>query len=168
MIRQTIIQVAKSFVGQKETAGNSGFVNADFLTKMLKVGWQKGFAWCAFFAELVWTESYKTVDPSKLDDIAGIFSGSAVETFSRFKKAGWKTSANQPEPGDIVIWRHGDGWQGHAGIVTAVAGNVFQTVEGNTNADGGREGDTVAQKTRKVGEPFKAKGLNLVGFIKPA
>lgn len=165
MIAEKIRQVALAYVGKTETAGNSGFADPAFQRKMQAVGWQKGFAWCAFFAELCWAESYKALQPEKLDAVTKLFSGSAVATFTNFKNAGYKTDA-VPNVGDLVVWRYGNGWQGHIGVVVSVDGKGgFQSVEGNTNNAGGREGVMVAIKKRKTGEPFKAKGLNIVGFV---
>ena len=42
----------------------------------------------------------------------------------------------------------------------------IKTIEGNTNARGGREGYTVAEKKRKI-DFKKNHGLRMLGFIKP-
>ena len=134
---------------------------------MKLVGWQKGHAWCSYFAELVYRKAYSEVDPSQIDAIGQLFSPMAVDTFRRFKATGHPVS-DKPSVGDVVIWKHGNGPSGHAGIVIAVGpGNAFTTVEGNTNAHGGREGEQVAVKPRKTGQPFGVESLNLVGFIRP-
>jgi len=55
-----------------------------------------------------------------------------------------------PEPGDIFIMDFGGG-AGHTGFVEKVLSNgVIQTIEGNTNADGSREGYAVCRRTRKI------------------
>lgn len=50
-----------------------------------------------------------------------------------------------PQRGDIVIFNFS-----HIGIVTKGGQNSFETIEGNTNAAGGREGYQVARKTRRM------------------
>ncbi len=50
-----------------------------------------------------------------------------------------------PQRGDIVIFNFS-----HVGIVTKGGEKSFQTIEGNTNAAGGREGYQVARKTRTL------------------
>ncbi len=55
-----------------------------------------------------------------------------------------------PEPGDIFIMDYGKGL-GHTGFVEKVMpGGMIQTIEGNTNADGSREGFAVCRRTRKI------------------
>lgn len=164
---QKIVSVATKYVGQKEKPGNSGFVDPTFETKMRIVGFQTGYAWCALFTELVYREAYSDIDPGQIDAIGQLFSPMAVDTYRRFKNSGHKVD-NVPNVGDVVIWKHGNGPSGHAGIVVAVGpGNEFTTIEGNTNAAGGREGEVVALKKRKTGQPFTSNGLNIVGFISP-
>lgn len=69
-----------------------------------------------------------------------------------------------PSVGNIVIWRHGTSSNGHTGVVKQVLdAQTFITVEGNTNADGSREGDGVYEKKRSI---LPMGDLNVVGFIK--
>lgn len=165
-LSQRIVQVALSYVEQKEISGNKGFQNSAFQKKMVECGWKMSQSWCAYFAELVWKEGfgvkhllYKTLDR--------LFSPSATATFANFRGHATNfTTGNKPKVGALAVWRYGNGWQGHIGVVTEVKANgSFVSVEGNTNSKGGREGIEVAIKTRKVGEPFKARGLNLIGFV---
>lgn len=163
----TIIALAKSFVGNKEVSGNSGFKNADFEKLMKDVGWYKGAPWCAFFTKLIWQKAYAKTEFIKA--VTRCANGGAMVTFTSFKEnSGFKTG-KIPKNGAIAIWQHGNSWQGHAGIVinATYAANTFQTVEGNTNISGSREGDSVAIKLRTTERPFKKDGLNLVGFIYP-
>lgn len=158
-----IVEVAKSYLGEKEVPGNMGFTDHDFEKKMVDVGFQKTYAWCSLFMELCVKES----NPEFYAANEKLFSASATTTYKNFDIAG-KTSP-VPQIGMGVIWRHGNGWQGHAGIVIGfdpVKGTI-DTVEGNSNSDpNNREGMEVSQKTRKIKTPFSAKGLNLVGFLK--
>lgn len=93
-----------------------------------------------------------------------LFSASATSTYKNFDIAG-KTS-QEPQVGYGVIWRHGNGWQGHAGVIVSVDNNSgsFEAVEGNGNDLGGREGISVVKKTRKLKVPYSANGLNLAGI----
>ena len=55
-------------------------------------------------------------------------------------------------------------WNGHAALVVRqLSPNKWQTIEGNTNAAGSREGDGVYLKTRKVVQGSMA----LEGFVQP-
>jgi hypothetical protein len=163
-----IVQTGLSYVGQQEISGNKGFKNAAFQKKMEECGWSMTQSWCAYFAELVWKEAFGKSHPlwKTLDRL---FSPSATATFANFKGHPTEFATGKtPKVGALVVWQYGNGWQGHIGVVTELVDKTtFKTVEGNTNSSGGREGIEVAVKTRKLGEPFKAKGLNIVGFVYP-
>lgn len=166
MIQDKIVETAKKYVGKREIPNNQGFLDSTFQKKMQEVGWMKGHAWCSYFCELVWKEAY---DDAKIcSELSKLFNASATATYKNFSlAAGWTTS-NKPVPGAIAIWRLGLDWKGHAAIVTEVVDkNTFKTIEGNTNAEGGREGIEVARKTRYLNQAFKPKGLNIVGFVIP-
>lgn len=165
-----IVKVAKSFIGQKEIKGNQGYVDEKFTVLMESVGWQLGQAWCSYFAELVVKLAYKDY-PKALGIYNKLCSAGAVRTLENFTKAGYKVSA-KATPGAIVIWqtrrKGAKSWTGHAGIVTKVYTDYFETVEGNTGNGGAgvREGEIVATRKRKYN--FNVyNGLELQGFIYP-
>lgn len=167
MINNKIKDIATSYLGQREIPGNMGFTDKSFEKKMQAVGFVKSYAWCALFAELVWTEAY--AGSGLVAKLRKLFSASATTTFKNFDIDGTFKTSKVPQVGAVAIWRHGSGWQGHAGIVVGMNEREIHTVEGNTNAAGGREGIEVAKKTRNwMGEAYKPNGLNLVGFILPA
>lgn len=187
-LRSKIVQVAESYEGQTEFRGNSGFKDRDFQDAMEAVGWQKGQAWCAYFAELVWKKAYGKFENTKdeLAELDKMFSPGAVATYNNFTKLWAKRDHTRPnsegyavkptpEAGDLIVWqnyRNGKAhWTGHVGIVIQVNGNdTVHTMEGNTNSNGGREGIEVAMKTRKVGSDLfrpKSRGLVLKGFVSP-
>jgi hypothetical protein len=158
----SITEVANSYLGKREIPGNMGFTDKQFEKKMIDVGFQKTFAWCALFMELCVKEG----NPAFYEANKKLFSASATTSYKNFDIA--KKCSPLPAVGDGVIWRHGNGWQGHAGIVIGVntAAGTIDTVEGNTDSKGGREGIEVSRKQRKLKTPYAARGLNLVGFIK--
>lgn len=164
MINEQIVETAKKYIGKTEKPNNSGFTDATFEKRMADTGWLKGNSWCAYFCELVWKEAYKG-NPF-LTEINKLFSGSATATYKNFDVAKWPVGKT-PKPGALAVWRHGNGWQGHIGIVIENNGDTFKTIEGNTNDKGGREGYIVAVKKRTLVTPYSAKGLNLIGFIYP-
>jgi hypothetical protein len=157
------IDVAFKYLLQKELPGNV-FDKGTMLGKLLHEAGQKdGEAWCAYFVEGVFSEAYPELDAT----FEKLFSASAVKTFENFVRYKYPTSRT-PKRGDVVIWqRFKDGvrmWQGHAGIVTDVINeNRFNTIEGNTNGNGSREGDSVQQKERTL--TVVQNGLNVLGFI---
>lgn len=161
----TIEQIALSYLGQTEKSGNMGFNDPAFERKMTAVGFQKKQAWCAYFTELVAKEAY----PEKFEELDSLFSASAVQTFRNFRDAGYPIR-ELPEPGALAIWqrmKNGKAtWQGHAGIVVSFSGTRFESVEGNTNDHGGREGYIVARHSHEVRKV--REGLQVLGFIKVA
>lgn len=154
---------ALSYLGQTEIHGNAGFTDPKFEAEMKEEGWQKGWAWCSVFAKVVFKNCYP--ENPELDKL---FSASAVQTYKNFRDAAY-IQAEIPEKDMLVIWQQQkEGkpqWQGHAGIVVNVIDkNTFESVEGNTNDGGGREGYIVAKKLRKVQKV--QNGLQVLGFIR--
>lgn len=176
-INSKIVSIARGYIGTKELTGNKGWENKAFQQKMEQMGWGLGQAWCAYFGELVWKEAYgRTSDMAKTLD--KLFSASAVSTWSNFVGNKLFQTGKKPVEGALAIWKYGTTWQGHLGIVEVANNGIvkngiqyFDTVEGNGNDEGGREGIEVANKKGKNGRPLdftvKAKGLNLLGFVYP-
>lgn len=163
---KTVVEIAKSYIGEKEIKGNAGFENEEFEKRMEAVGFRTGFAWCALFAELVYVSAF--VD--KKEELTKLFSAGAVKTMNNFKRAkGWKL-ARTAKPGALACfqtYRKGvPQWTGHIGIVEKVGKDSFTCIEGNTNANGGREGIEVARRIRRYNFDG-ANGLILRGFIVP-
>ncbi|WP_080057166.1 CHAP domain-containing protein [Spirosoma aerolatum] len=167
-----VVEVAKRFIGEKETGNNAGFADLAFQKEMQTSGFMRGMSWCALFVETVFRIALlEEKRPALWKNIENLFSASAIETLTRFKEKGY-TVRQTPQVGDLAIWRHGPGPAGHIGIVVD-AGNqklkTFTTIEGNTNLAGSREGDGVFLKTRTYGSPISNKPgtFNLLGFVAP-
>lgn len=165
--RARIVRYGKTFVGQTELRGNSGFTSSQLEKMMANMGWKSGDAWCVYLAKLIW---YDMAPPLIKPLVKKLVSGNSQDTFKKLSEdsSGAFRVTMIPHPGDMVIWQYYDNgkpqWRGHAGIVTAVHVNNFETVEGNTNISGGSEGYIVGEKIR--GYDFdKTQGLRLKGFI---
>lgn len=160
-----VIEVAERYLGQTEKAGNRGWLDADFEARMRSVGWAPSHSWCAYFTELVWKEAYGR-EHKLWPAMDKLFSASSTATYANFAASSLFKTGSVPRPGALVVWRLGRDWRGHIGICkTASILGKFDTIEGNTNAAGSREGMYVARKVRRLGEPFKPKGLNVIGFV---
>lgn len=161
----SLSQVARKYLGKTEKPNNQGFNDLAFETKMLSVGFEKGQAWCSYFAELVCKEAF----PNREQEFDKLFSASACQTFKNFKEAGFKISPIPLGNADsLVIWqtykKGKPDWSGHIGILSNVINNtLIQSIEGNTNDKGGREGYIVAEKLRSI--RTVENGLNILGFI---
>lgn len=162
-----IIEVAKSYLNQEETPNNSGFKNLWFQKVLLSMGWYKGASWCAFTGKAIWYNAFLSIDPVGAKLILKYASGSATGTYEAFAKSKEFHVQQIPVPGALVIFKEGYGPSGHEGVVTAVNGNTFKFISGNTSVAGSREGTTVLEKDSALNKPFNPKALNLVGFINP-
>ena len=164
--RLKAVKYAQTFLDEKEKSGNLGFQDPKFEALMKNVGWQKGQAWCNYFTKVIWVNQFK----KDKDLIAKLMNGSTQGTYKNFVNdtSGKFEVSKTAKPGDIVIWQKFVSGKassfGHAGIVLKPGKDEFETIEGNTNKAGGREGDTVAKKTRKYNFN-KTSGLRLKGFI---
>lgn len=173
-IKVEIDSIAHLFVGIKELGNNEGFehkffkrFNMLFEELMFAVGWKEGHAWCAYFAELVWKLAYRQ-DSTMVDRLGELFSANAVQTWKNFSNSEFDCS-KIPAPGDVLIYQlYIDGkptTSGHAAIVIKVNdGTLINTIEGNTNIKGSRDGDGVHPKKRKINFE-KTSGLVPLGFI---
>lgn len=174
-IANRIVEAALANEGMKEEKGNHGWKDKEFDLEMRTTGWQDGQAWCAYWAEKIWCEVYDS-DTERI--LRRLFSANAVHTYNSFWQSNFITN-KEPVEGAVVIWQHMNNgepsfvkksqWiRGHAGIVIDTEGDVneFTTLEGNSNASGGREGIEVARQVRKL-DFEKENGLQLVGFIHP-
>lgn len=160
----TLVEAARADIGQKEKPGNTGFVDKKLEADMRAVGWSPGWAWCACIQEKWVWQAY----PEKKEAVKGLFVPSAVNTFRNLIKAGYKHSMI-PTVGALVYWQKMENgkalWTGHAGVVSNVISKTeFDSIEGNTNSKGSREGDSVQPKRRLVRENV-SNGLKVIGFI---
>jgi hypothetical protein len=60
-------------------------------------------------------------------------------------------AATGVKPGDIFIMDLGAG-KGHTGFVESITGSIVNTIEGNTNDEGSREGIEVCKRQRSLSE----------------
>jgi hypothetical protein len=165
---QFIVSAAEWYNGRTEKPNNGGFHDGAFEKELASVGWNKGYAWCAFFTKLIYTKAYKG-NAQLANVVKSKFNGGALATFNNVKAdKNFKTS-EKPVIGAIAVWQHGNTSSGHVGIVKSfdLKTNTMYCIEGNTNASGSREGDRVAIKARTITRARSATGLNLKGFILP-
>ena len=172
-----IVQIALDYSNQNitEIQTNDGWTDKDYQADMTSVGWEMGDEWCAASAILDWKKGYAD-NPDVWAHAKNLVSLNSQQLARNFHADPvWPTSADVPKLGAIVIWQAGDSsTQGHAGIVVAINGNQFTSVEGNTtsavvpNPNPGaseREGWTVATHVHNIGLPHSSLNLNLDRFI---
>ncbi len=131
-----LIDVARSQVGYREGRNNDS-----------KYGRWYGLnheAWCAMFVSWAFAQAGEP-----LPEIQGRKGFAKVAEGFRWGRAHERLSTS-PRVGDIFLISH-DGDRGHTGIVTAVNDDgTIATIEGNTNADGSRNGNGVYRRTRRI------------------
>ena len=144
-IVRKVIAIAENEMGVREVGENMGervneYQRADTLGGV-------GYAWCASF--IAWC--LKQADP----DITYCYSASCDVIVAWGRSMGVMHEA--PNPGDIfLLFAAGSTRDAtHTGLVTAVNGSQFHTVEGNTNLDGGREGIGVFARKRTNGNRYR-------------
>lgn len=131
-----LIQIAKNEVGYLEKASNSqldsktanaGENNYTKYWRDIKPSYQ-GQPWCAAFVSWCFMEAFGQEKAKKLlKHWPYVYCPTLGNLFTR--------NAN-PKIGDIVIFYH-NGTFTHTGIVTAVIGDRFYTIEGNTSGASG-------------------------------
>lgn len=118
----------------------------------LKAG-SDGFAWCACFLYWCFDEAAKKLDIKN----PVIKTAGCQDHWNRARAAGTTqiTAARAVQdpglvkPGMLFIMAFGGG-AGHTGIVESVQGGFINTVEGNSNNAGSRDGFGVFRLTRKI------------------
>lgn len=144
------LEIAQSQIGVQEIPKNSNAGPA--VEKYLKsVGLGKGYAWCmAFVYWSVKTASIELNIENPLAKTAGV-----LDMYNRMAK----NRVTTPQPGDFFIMDFGKG-AGHTGFVEKLLPNgKLQTIEGNTNDEGSREGYEVARR-------YDRKISLMIGFIR--
>jgi lysophospholipase L1-like esterase len=152
----TVVAVARELLGVKETGPNSG-PEIDAWTREL--GLVPPVQWCAVFvAHTLRVASQRTGVPMP---VAG--HGRAKALLEQFAVRGRALSAEAARattlpPGTVLVWDRSDppgsGPQGHTGLVEADKGDVWWTIEGNT------DDNAVSRRVRPKTDPrFMGAGL---------
>jgi hypothetical protein len=90
--------------------------------------------------------------------------GRLLERVRRTKNGSYNQSdIEQITPGSLVLVHTKDGWH-HAGIVEGATSRGVDTIEGNTNREGGREGGFVMRQTPAV-RPYDKKNGDYLSFV---
>jgi hypothetical protein len=137
-ISDRAITIARTYVGQTESSNN----DATWLRQLMLAGgnpasWVKGEAYCIAAALACFGAAFKEDGTGKTFP----FSPSAGSQQAYENALEKQFTSDLPSVGDIVIFRHGNTWQGHAGIVTSIVNNDgghpigIATIEFNTSSN---------------------------------
>lgn len=148
---QAAINIAKAEIGYREKASNANLDSktANAGTANYTKYWRdvapeyQGQAWCACFISWVFMKAFNKSKASELLKHWPYISVPNIST--KF------TNYSTPKAGDIVMYHNGSVFN-HTGLVIAVSGNSYTTIEGNTNDGSGvvAEGIGVYQRNRTL------------------
>lgn len=149
------LALAASYVGVKETARNSGPEIDLFLAA---VGLRPGYAWCAAFVHFCFmraSASLGLVNPCPR----------SARALGIWALADGPCKSQDAHRGSLFVLDTGEpGGDGHIGFVeTAHPNGTIDSIEGNTNEAGSREGNAVARKL--AWSPKHGGRGRLVGYI---
>lgn len=136
------LKIAKSQIGKQEIPKGSN-AGTDVEKYLKSVGLGKGYSWCMAFVYWCFLEaSIQTKLKNTLKKTGGVL--------AQWNSIDAKYKKQEPQTGDVFIMDFGKG-QGHTGFVEKILPNgKIQTIEGNTNDDGSREGYEVCRRTRNL------------------
>lgn len=141
-LAQEALFVATTQIDIKEEGNNGG---PEVKRYLKSVGLNTGNAWCmAFVYWSVDLAAKKLGLPNPL-----IKTGGVLDQWNRCTLRLLPSRSSAVKPGDIFIIDFGAG-KGHTGFIEKITGGLFQTIEGNTNDEGSREGYEVARRERSI------------------
>tara|TARA_X000001388_G_scaffold20926_3_gene13869 strand:- start:2100 stop:2870 length:771 start_codon:yes stop_codon:yes gene_type:complete len=113
------------------------------------------WAWCAGFVSYILTQAtnhHGVECPIKYTLSCDQMAKDAMESDRLIRWASKETDGVHPsvvvKPGDVFLVYKGNNDWTHTGIITSVSTTSIQTIEGNTNDEGSREGYEVCARTR--------------------
>lgn len=160
------LEIAISQIGETEKplGSNWGHPVQDYLASVgihFPASWCMAFMfWCVDQAvkilvktnEATWISFMQSYNPLN-------HTGSVLRQWQTINPKFKTPEGSAPQPGDIFIMDLGGGL-GHTGIVESInADGTLNTIEGNTNDTGSREGVEVARKIRHNAKP-------IIGYIR--
>lgn len=164
------IEIARSYVGFQESKVKPNW--APWLDALFEraggkrlFGWQSPAPYCIAAAAACFAAACK-----ELGKKFPLFGTASTQTFFENAKK-LNLTGQTPEIGDIAVFRVGNQWHGHAGIVIAVKPESVDLIEFNTSstvAGSQRNGDGVWLKCRQYKDFRKTDKpkLWLRGFVK--
>lgn len=138
---RTLDEVYTSYIGVREATGKNDGQEVELFLKSVGLG--KGYPWCAAFVKHCLLEA----NVPGVDKINGMALSCENKNRMIFKS---RQMFGEPKPGDVFTLYYAHLKRiGHTGFHhRRVNSSVYESVEGNTNAAGSREGDGVYKKKR--------------------
>lgn len=137
------------------------------------VGIDPGEPWCVAFIYFCFASAALALKTKNPLDVGDCRTGSALDLWNRARRAAntrivlREQALDDPAqlvPGMVFVISTGGG-NGHVGFVCKISGNRLETIEGNTNDGGSREGIGVFRRT---GRTIDAINRGFIQFLAPA
>ena len=140
-VKMTLPEIYLSQVGVREATGKNDGPEVEMYLRVVNLG--KGYSWCSAF--VAWS-----LNEAEIPHRINAWSPTAENRSNIVYKA--KRFISEPEPGDVfTIWYNNLNRIGHTGFYHDRQNeSIIVTVEGNTNAQGSREGNGVWKKYRPL------------------
>lgn len=137
----SLVDIYTSYIGVREATGKNDGVEVERFLKSVGLG--KGYPWCAAFVKTCLLEA-GILDANRINGMA-----LSCENKNQMIYKG-KQMTGEPQPGDVFTLYYASLKRiGHTGFHhRRINSSVYESVEGNTNAAGSREGDGVYKKKR--------------------
>lgn len=146
MSRRTdaLVAEAKRYLGVVEVPKNSNRgVCIDYWIREAGLDPAGAFPWCAAFVHQLGRQSEGNLWPCPRT--------ASVATLAAWASTRPGVLQANPAVGDLfILWSPELKRYAHVGVVTKVTGDSFETIEGNTNGGGSREGFGVFARVRRV------------------
>lgn len=143
------LDIATHQLGVREKgASNSGPEVDKYLQS---VGLKPGYPWCMAFVYWCYNQaSLQSGVPNFLIKTAGVMhQWNEQQPVRKIVLNKVLKDAAIIRPGAVFIMDYGKG-TGHTGLVEKIHGSYVDTIEGNTNDEGSREGYEVCRRTRRL------------------
>ena len=131
------IEIAISQLGVEEIPRGSN-KGPEVELYLRSIGLNGGYSWCMAF--VYWCCKQAALN-ARLVKTGGVL--------RQWNEVSKEMKHTTPKAGDIFIMDFGKG-QGHTGFVESVNGLTINTIEGNSNDEGSREGHEVCRRTRAI------------------
>jgi len=157
--REVLIELAKRYEGTHEVGGdNLGPAVEEFQRAVDKVASRE--PWCMCFIQYCVKETELMTGRRSL-----LYRSESV--LEVWRKSPIALRRGGPSTGLIVLWQWAKTEKGHAGLLSHVLPEQFESIEGNTSPGPWieRNGDGVYTKIRR--KPWSVGSMNLLGFLDP-
>ena len=151
-----LVALAKMYIGVHEIGENGG-PEVELFQRAVD-GKASGEPWCCAFVQFLLKRAEEEFHLK-----SDLFRSESV--WETWQKSPVTMRIQAPEPGDLMAWNIPGTERGHIGVYRRkLLGNLCETVEGNTNEAGSREGDGVYSKVRTMAG---SKAFMVLGWLRP-